>query len=82
MFFIFRKSKDIFFLDDLVIKGIQARGNKVSSKSVQSVKVIPNKEHSDQELPLLEEKPHPLQELPLPERNCDLLWNFNYINNY
>ena len=62
-----RKSKDIFFLDDLVIKGIQARGNKVSSKSVQSVKVIPNKEHSDQELPLLEEKPHPLQELPLPE---------------
>ena len=62
-----RKSKDIFFLDDLVIKGIQARGNKVSSKSVQSVKVIPNKEHSDQEPPLLEEKPHPLQELPLPE---------------
>ena len=62
-----RKSKDIFFLDNLVIKGIQARGNKVSSKSVQSVKVIPNKEHSDQELPLLEEKPHPLQELPLPE---------------
>ena len=62
-----RKSKDIYFLDDLVIKGIQARGNKVSSKSVQSVKVIPNKEHSDQELPLLEEKPHPLQELPLPE---------------
>ena len=62
-----RKSKDIFFLDDLVIKGIQARGNKVSSKSVQSVKVIPNKEHSDQELPLLEEKPHPLQEPPLPE---------------
>jgi topoisomerase-4 subunit A len=62
-----RKSKDIFFLDDLVIKGIQARGNKVSSKSVQSVKVIPSKEHSDQELPLLEEKPHPLQELPLPE---------------
>ncbi len=34
-----RKSKDIYILDDLAIKGIQARGNKVSSKSVQSVKV-------------------------------------------
>ena len=62
-----RKSKDIFFLDDLVIKGIQARGNKVSSKSVQSVKVIQNKEHADQELPLPEEKPHPMKELLLPE---------------
>jgi len=34
-----RKSKDIYILDALAIKGIQARGNKVSSKSVQSVKV-------------------------------------------
>jgi topoisomerase-4 subunit A len=34
-----RKSKEIYILDDLAIKGIQARGNKVSSKSVQSVKV-------------------------------------------
>ena len=34
-----RKSKDIYVLDDLAIKGVQARGNKVSSKSVQSVKV-------------------------------------------
>ncbi|MEC9360874.1 MAG: hypothetical protein VX985_03450, partial [SAR324 cluster bacterium] len=62
-----RKSKDIFFLDDLVIKGIQARGNKVSSKSVQSVKDIPNKKNADQELPLPEEKPHPMKELLLPE---------------
>ena len=34
-----RKSSDIYNLDDLGIKGIQARGNKVSSKSVQNVKV-------------------------------------------
>ena len=34
-----RKSNDTYNLDDLAIKGIQARGNKVSSKSVQSVKV-------------------------------------------
>ena len=35
-----RKSSDTYNLDDLGIKGIQARGNKVSSKSVQNVKVI------------------------------------------
>ena len=35
-----RKSSQIFDLDDLTVKGIQARGNKVSSKSVQSVKVV------------------------------------------
>ena len=35
-----RKSSQIFDLDDLAVKGIQARGNKVSSKSVQSVKVV------------------------------------------
>ena len=34
-----RKSRDTYNLDDLGIKGIQARGNKVSSKSVQNVKV-------------------------------------------
>ena len=34
-----RKSMDTYNLDDLGIKGIQARGNKVSSKSVQNVKV-------------------------------------------
>ena len=34
-----RKSSDTYNLDDLGIKGIQARGNKVSSKSVQNVKV-------------------------------------------
>ena len=34
-----RKSSDTYNLDDLGIKGIQARGNKVSSKSVQKVKV-------------------------------------------
>ena len=38
-----RKSRDIFNLDDLAIKGIQARGNKVSSKSVQSVKILTDK---------------------------------------
>jgi len=35
-----RKPSDIYNLDDLAIKGIQARGNKVSSKSVQGVKFI------------------------------------------
>ncbi len=35
-----RKSSQKLDLDDLSVKGIQARGNKVSSKSVQSVKVI------------------------------------------
>ena len=34
-----RKYSEIYNLDDLAIKGIQARGNKVSSKSVQNVKV-------------------------------------------
>ena len=34
-----RKSSDTYNLDELGIKGIQARGNKVSSKSVQNVKV-------------------------------------------
>ncbi len=34
-----RKSSDTYNLDDLGIKGIQARGNKVSSKSVQRVRV-------------------------------------------
>jgi len=35
-----RKISEIYNLDDLAIKGIQARGNKVSSKSVQNVKVF------------------------------------------
>ena len=47
-----RKSKDIYFLDDLVIKGIQARGNKVSSKSVQSVKVVTDRLEEQEPLPL------------------------------
>jgi len=34
-----RKYSEIYLLDDLAIKGIQARGNKVSSKSVQNVKI-------------------------------------------
>ena len=38
-----RKSIDIFNLDDLAIKGIQARGNKVSNKSVQGVKIFSEK---------------------------------------
>jgi len=38
-----RKSSDIINLDDLAIKGIQARGNKVSSKSVQGVKIYSDK---------------------------------------
>ena len=38
-----RKSSDTYNLDDLGIKGIQARGNKVSSKSVQNVKVTASK---------------------------------------
>ena len=38
-----RKSSDIFNLDNLAIKGIQARGNKVSNKSVQGVKIFSGK---------------------------------------
>ena len=38
-----RKSSDIFYLDNLAIKGIQARGNKVSNKSVQGVKIFSDK---------------------------------------
>ena len=51
-----RKSSDIYIFDDLSIKGIQARGNKVSSKSVQSVKVATNIVHPEQESLLLSEK--------------------------
>ena len=51
-----RKSSDIYIFDDLSIKGIQARGNKVSSKSVQSVKVTTN-------------IVHPVQESLLPEKS-------------
>ncbi len=39
-----RKSSEIYELDELAIKGIQARGNKVSGKSVQSVKVITDRQ--------------------------------------
>ena len=42
-----RKSSDTYNLDDLAIKGIQARGNKVSSKSVQSVKVTASKQEKE-----------------------------------
>jgi len=38
-----RKPSEIYNLDDLAIKGIQARGNKVSSKSVQGVKIFTDK---------------------------------------
>ena len=50
-----RKSKDIYILDDLAIKGIQARGNKVSSKSVQSMKVITVIPEQAQQPPLPED---------------------------
>ena len=74
-----RKSNDIYIFDDLAIKGIQARGKKIYSKSVQSVKVVTNKAQAEQEAltlekaqaerePLLsEEKAQPLQEPLLPE---------------
>ena len=42
-----RKSSDTYNLDDLGIKGIQARGNKVSSKSVQNVKVTASEPEED-----------------------------------
>ena len=47
-----RKSSLIFDLDDLAVKGIQARGNKVSSKSVQSVKVVTDRLEEQGALPL------------------------------
>ncbi len=77
-----RKSNDIYILDDLAIKGIQARGNKVSSKSVQSVKVVTNKAHAEQEALtienahaeqealLTEEKTQPVQKALLPEEKA------------
>jgi hypothetical protein len=77
-----RKSNDIYILDDLAIKGIQARGNKVSSKSVQSVKVVTNKAHAEQEVLtienahaeqeelLTEEKTQPVQKALLPEEKA------------
>ena len=49
-----RKSSQIFNLDDLAVKGIQARGNKVSSKSVQSVKVVTDRLEEQETLPLPE----------------------------
>ena len=49
-----RKSSLIFDLDDLAVKGIQARGNKVSSKSVQSVKVVTDRLEEQESLPLHE----------------------------
>ena len=50
-----RKSSDTYNLDDLGIKGIQARGNKVSSKSVQNVKVTAS-EPEEKDLPSLSEE--------------------------
>ena len=41
----------ILDLDDLAVKGIQARGNKVSSKSVQSVKLIKESMEEQESLP-------------------------------
>ena len=61
-----RKSSEIYVLDDLAIKGIQARGNKVSSKSVQSVKLITNREL---ETLTSEEKSHPSQKPIISEEN-------------
>ena len=49
-----RKSSQIFDLNDLAVKGIQARGNKVSSKSVQSVKVVTDRLEEQETLPLPE----------------------------
>ncbi|MBC8257530.1 MAG: DNA topoisomerase IV subunit A [SAR324 cluster bacterium] len=53
-----RKSSDIYIFDELAIKGIQARGNKVSSKSVQSVKVITNLPQHEQQPSLPEVNPN------------------------
>ena len=50
-----RKSSDTYNLDDLGIKGIQARGNKVSSKSVQNVKVTAS-EPEEESWPSLSEE--------------------------
>ena len=47
-----RKSSQIFDMDNLAIKGIQARGNKVSNKSVQSVKVFKDRLLEQETLPL------------------------------
>ena len=49
-----RKSSQIFELDNLAIKGIQSRGNSVSSKSVQSVKVVIDRLEEQENLPLHE----------------------------
>ena len=49
-----RKSSLILNMEDLSVKGIQARGNKVSSKSVQSVKVVTDRQEEQEPLPLHE----------------------------
>ena len=49
-----RKSSQIFELDNLAIKGIQARGNRVSSKSVQSLKLATERIEVQERLPLPE----------------------------
>ena len=49
-----RKSSLILNMEDLSVKGIQARGNKVSSKSVQSVKVVSDRLEEQESLPLQE----------------------------
>ena len=49
-----RKSSQIFELDNLAIKGIQAKGNRVSSKSVQSLKLATERIEVQERLPLPE----------------------------
>ena len=36
-----RKTRDSFHFDELAIKGIQARGNRVSTKAIQRVRILP-----------------------------------------
>ena len=64
-----RKSNDMYIMDELAIKGIQARGNKVSSKSVQSVKVATNTGLDEQEKLLHEKNILPNQESRLAEES-------------
>ena len=66
-----RKSSEIYELDELAIKGIQARGNKVSGKSVQSVKVITDRQEESGTPPSPEVtgKQDVQQTLSLPEES-------------
>ncbi len=45
-----RKTREPYYFDELAVKGIQSRGNRISTKAVQRVKILPKKEMQPQQL--------------------------------